>query len=76
MTKVYCLDNHGDFKKGTIYYSNSEKLWSGGTYALMYIIYDMSHNKIGDIGYLYDSFFEPLDERRKKIIGKLLNEEV
>lgn len=76
MIKVYCIKDYDYFKQGVIYYSEMAKNWSGGTYSIGFNIYDMFNNKIGDIGYLYPEVFEPLDIRRKKVIEKLLNEEM
>ncbi len=72
MEKVYCKKDYVFFEQGTYYYLEPRKMWSNGTYSIMYDIYDMKNQKVGNIGYLFDEIFEPVKDRRKRIINELL----
>jgi hypothetical protein len=72
MEKVYCKKDYQFFEQGVYYYLDTIKIWSGGTYSLMFDIYDMKNQKVGDIGYLIHEIFEPVKDRRKRIINELL----
>ena len=76
LIKVVCKFNFNYFEKNICYYSKQQKLSSGGTYSIYYEIFTLDKKIAGEIGYLYDEIFEPIVEKRKRIIDKLLYDKI
>ena len=55
---------------GEIYFSKRD--YNKGTYTIFYDIYDLNNNQLTSIGALYPHIFEDLNERRKRLIKKLV----
>lgn len=76
MKKVICKKDYSYFEKGLEYYISEEKLWSNGTYSIMYNVLDINGMIIGEIGYLLNEVFEDIHDKRKRIISNLLDEKM